>query len=91
MINGEGVPAPRARTVRLKVPAQWRNTALRAVDGPPQYKPHPDTLAALLRCLWCLTQLDCDIPIKYRKCPRCGKLGQTNEPLFRKTVFVEYF
>lgn len=95
MINGEGVPVPEARTVRLKVPTRWLQEATRAtlppVVGPPQYKPQPDTLASLLRCLWCLTQLDQRIPTKYRKCPCCGKLGSSSDPLYGRSIFVEYF
>lgn len=102
MINGEGASGTRVRTVRrtassvrLKTPAHWLSNATSAalppVVGPPQYKPHPDTLACLDRCLWCLTLSDITIPAKQRKCSRCGKLGQTKYPLYSKLLFVEYF
>lgn len=92
MINGEGVPSDKARTVRLKTPAHWRHqNGAGAPLSPPRYQPHPDTLQGLLRCLWCLTRLDPDVPVKYRQCPCCGHLGQSSEPLYGKHLFVEYY
>lgn len=98
MINGVST----THSVRLKVPAHWQahispatKEAVRAsqtvLQGPPLYTPHPDTLLRLWRCLWCLTRVDPAVPVKFRKCPRCGKQGQTTFPLYSNLMFVEYF
>lgn len=69
--------------VRLRTPKSWR------LPRPPLYTPHPDSAAHHLRCLWCLSRVDPDIPVKFRKCPRCGMRGTTTWPLASNTIYVE--
>jgi hypothetical protein len=68
---------------RLKVPKLWR------LPQAPLYTPHPDSTAHYLRCLWCLTRLDPDVPAKCRRCPLCGHQGATTYPLCTNTIYVE--
>lgn len=67
--------------VRLKVPANW--------SRPFVYVPHPDSVLPIERCVWCLTPLNSLVPVKFRKCPRCGKFGITSEPLVFRIIYVE--
>ena len=67
--------------VRLKIPQNWIK--------PPVYVPHPDSLLRIERCVWDLTPLNPLVPVKFRKCPRCGKFGTSAEPLALRTIYVE--
>jgi hypothetical protein len=82
--------APRT-SVKLKIRRTTRIMlhAPEVLPGPPLYIPHPTSCLPLLRCLWCLTQLDPAVPVKYRKCPCCGKCGTTSFPLASNTIYLE--
>lgn len=70
---------------------QTRKVRIKKVrkDLPPLYTPHPDSLLPHPRC--CRTSCRAIVPLGYGRCPVCGSMIYSTEPLVKFTIYIEEF